>query len=80
MRNLRDTIFYMKMNVLQYFQICISVPLSFYAVCFYCMPADHLHFPNIKFKKNKKNKRYGTGLSASFSAWFLIKFYLVIFY
>ena len=56
MRNLRDTIFYMKTNVLQYFHICISVPLSFYAVCFYCMPADHFHFPNIKlffFKKKE---------------------------
>ena len=28
MRNLRDTIFYMKSNVLQDFHICISVPLS----------------------------------------------------
>ena len=27
MRNLRDTIFYMKTNVLQDFHICISVPL-----------------------------------------------------
>ena len=27
MRNLRDTIFYMKMNVLQGFHFCISVPL-----------------------------------------------------
>ena len=29
MRNLRDTVFYMKTNVLQYFHICIRVPLSF---------------------------------------------------
>ena len=28
MRNLRDTIFYMKTNVLQDFHICISVPLN----------------------------------------------------
>ena len=28
MRNLRDTIFYMKTNVLQDFHICISVPLK----------------------------------------------------
>ena len=27
MRNLRDTIFYMKANVLQDFHICMSVPL-----------------------------------------------------
>ena len=27
MRNLHDTIFYMKTNLLQYFHICISVPL-----------------------------------------------------
>ena len=26
MRNLRDTVFYMKTNVLQDFDICISVP------------------------------------------------------
>ena len=29
MRNLRDTIFYMKKNVLQDFDTCISVPLSY---------------------------------------------------
>ena len=28
MRNLRDTIFYVKTNVLQNFYICISVPLK----------------------------------------------------
>ena len=28
MRNLRDTIFHMKTNVLQDFPICISVPLK----------------------------------------------------
>ena len=27
MRNLRDSVFYMKTNVLQNFNICISVPL-----------------------------------------------------
>ena len=30
MRNLHDTNFYMKINVLQYFHICISVPLSIF--------------------------------------------------
>ena len=32
MRNLRDTMFYMKMNVLQDFHICISVPLNINSV------------------------------------------------
>ena len=36
MRNLRDTIFYMKTNVLQDFLICMSVPLNH-------SPVMHLH-------------------------------------
>ena len=38
MRNLRDTIFYVKTNVLQNFYICISVPLKSktYDFLFWC--------------------------------------------
>ena len=38
MRNLRDTIFYMKMNVLQDFRICISVRLMFSSPKYFSPP------------------------------------------
>ena len=37
MRNLRDTFFYMKTNVLQNFHICISLPLTLSVPGYFCL-------------------------------------------